>query len=292
MCDDLMYNLEKSQVNGGQTMQLPVLTPELAARIEQADLDVMQGRLVAAQKREGNPLNIEIRRFGNATALLTPGIPIIDFNKVLCFGPDEMPLLDEIINFYEQHGMEEFGITIIPSRTSPELLAAMVERGMYQYGFHTAFYGLPEWEPAEANPHVVVREIKEEEIPTFAELFVKSFNVPPHLLASETENLRGLYGQPEWRMYLAFVEEQAAGFALMQIREEVACLALAGTLEEWRGRGVQTALLERRLVDAKEAGCGLLVSQASYGSASARNMQKVGLQVAFTQAEWKWKKTL
>jgi len=273
-------------------MQLPVLTPQLADRIERADLDVMEGRLLAAQRREGNPLNIEIRRFGNATALLTPGIPIIDFNKVLCFGPDEMPLLDEIIEFYDQHGMKEFGIAIIPSRTSPELLLAMAERGMYQYGFHTAFYGLPEWQAAEPNPHVTVRELTEEEIPTFAELFVKSFKVPPGGFTGETENLRGLYGDPEWRMYLAFVEEQAAGFALMQMREGVACMALAGTLEEWRGRGTQTALLERRLRDAREAGCHLVVAQASYGSASARNMQKVGLQVAFTQAEWKWKKNL
>jgi GNAT superfamily N-acetyltransferase len=271
---------------------VPVLTHELANRIEQADLDTMQGRLEACLKREGNPVGVEIRKFGSATALYARDIPIIAFNKVMNFGPDNLEHLDEMIAYFAEKKMP-FGIDVIPSRTSPEVFAALHERGFYQYSFHTALYGVPHTErPANIAPNVTVRPMREEELELSDPVFARAMELPPEAMLRMAENNRGLYESPDWRLYLALVDDTPAGFAWMILRDGVAAFALAGTLPEYRGRGIQAALIHQRMVDAAEAGCELVVAQASFGSVSLRNLQKFGLQVAYTKSEWQCKENL
>jgi hypothetical protein len=46
----------------------PVMTQALARQIEQVDIDYTTSRLSGMQRNEGNPVGIEIREFGGATA--------------------------------------------------------------------------------------------------------------------------------------------------------------------------------------------------------------------------------
>jgi len=63
-------------------------------------------------------------------------------------------------------------------------------------------------------------------------------------------------------------------------------MANALTAPAFRGRGCQTALLHRRIQDAAGAGCDLLVSQCSPGTASERNQLRAGFRAAGTKAWW------
>jgi hypothetical protein len=56
--------------------QFPVITQELAHRIEQVDIDYTLSRLGGMQAAAGNPLAIEIKPFGRATAFLIEAWPI------------------------------------------------------------------------------------------------------------------------------------------------------------------------------------------------------------------------
>lgn len=64
----------------------------------------------------------------------------------------------------------------------------------------------------------------------------------------------------------------------------------AATLPVFRRRGIQTALLERRLVDARAAKCKLTVVTTQPGSKSQANSQRRGFQLLYTRAilirEW------
>ena len=53
-----------------------------------------------------------------------------------------------------------------------------------------------------------------------------------------------------------------------------------------RQRGVHTALLRHRLRLAAQAGAELVISGAAYGSASHRNQQRLGLQLAYVESTW------
>jgi hypothetical protein len=63
-------------------------------------------------------------------------------------------------------------------------------------------------------------------------------------------------------------------------------LAAAATLPAFHGRGAQTALIHRRLADAAAAGCTLLAVEATPGSQSERNLERIGLRLAYTRVVW------
>lgn len=78
-----------------------------------------------------------------------------------------------------------------------------------------------------------------------------------------------------------------AGGGSMAIVDGMALLFGAATLPEFRGRGVQTALLRRRLEMAREAGaaCGLVIIQSRPGIPSERNIVRAGFRLAYTRPQ-------
>jgi GNAT superfamily N-acetyltransferase len=85
--------------------------------------------------------------------------------------------------------------------------------------------------------------------------------------------------------FLARVNGQPAGGAAGAIMHDAGIAALFGTatLPEFRGRGVQTALINRRLWEAAQKGCEYAVVSTLPGSASQRNMERRGFRVAYTK---------
>ncbi len=82
--------------------------------------------------------------------------------------------------------------------------------------------------------------------------------------------------------YLAEVDGAAAGGGSLAIHDGIATCFGDATLPEFRGRGVQSALLRHRLARGAEAGCDLAASGAAPGSGSQRNMERLGFRVAYT----------
>jgi len=58
----------------------------------------------------------------------------------------------------------------------------------------------------------------------------------------------------------------------------------AGTLNAYRGRGLQTAMLQRRMQAAAEAGCEYAVIITQGGTTSQRNAERLGFRVAYSKA--------
>jgi predicted GNAT family acetyltransferase len=58
----------------------------------------------------------------------------------------------------------------------------------------------------------------------------------------------------------------------------------AGTLADYRGRGLQTALLRARMQAAVEAGCDFAVVVTQGGTTSQRNAERLGFRVAYSKA--------
>ena len=57
----------------------------------------------------------------------------------------------------------------------------------------------------------------------------------------------------------------------------------AGTLPEFRGRGIQTALTQERLRIVQQAGCDLAVTLTMPGTTSQRNVERAGFRTAYTK---------
>lgn len=85
--------------------------------------------------------------------------------------------------------------------------------------------------------------------------------------------------------FAASVEGRAAacGAGLAIPEHRVFAMCGAGTAMEYRGRGLQTALLHARLKAAAEAGCEFAVVVTNGGSASQRNCERLGFSVAYSK---------
>lgn len=57
----------------------------------------------------------------------------------------------------------------------------------------------------------------------------------------------------------------------------------AATLEEFRGRGIQSAFMQERLRLAQQAGCDLAITLTMPGTTSQRNVERAGFRVAYTK---------
>jgi ribosomal protein S18 acetylase RimI-like enzyme len=75
----------------------------------------------------------------------------------------------------------------------------------------------------------------------------------------------------------------ACGTGLVIPEHRVFALCGAGTLAEYRGRGLQTALLRARMAAALEAGCEYAVVVTNGGTTSQRNAERLGFRVAYSK---------
>ena len=117
---------------------------------------------------------------------------------------------------------------------------------------------------------------------TVSEGFADKFPVSQELL----EVMKMFASGPKTECYLARVDGKIAGGGTLALHDGVAGLFGASTLPVARRRGVQTALLQRRLARASQAGSDLAVSLAQPGSISQRNIVRQGFQVLYTRVKF------
>src|SRR5204862_3366551 len=75
----------------------------------------------------------------------------------------------------------------------------------------------------------------------------------------------------------------ACGTGLVIPEHKVFALCGAGTLAEFRGRGLQTALLRARMAAALKAGCEFAVVVTQGGTTSQRNAERLGFRVRYSK---------
>jgi GNAT superfamily N-acetyltransferase len=103
------------------------------------------------------------------------------------------------------------------------------------------------------------------------------------------EPFRGLiapfYQMERGLAFVATVEGKMVACGTGQVIPEYRVFALcgAGTLAEFRGRGLQTALLRARMQAAVAAGCEYAVVVTQGGTTSQRNAERLGFRVAYSK---------
>jgi GNAT superfamily N-acetyltransferase len=248
----------------------PILTHDLAERLEMALAEAAAARLAGVAALEGNPLGIETRTFGHVAAARVKNnlahYHYFSGPRGLRAGDDQ--LVAPIVDWYEEASLH---VRLAPMFVDEALLRALAAAGLRQTSFMSTMYGL-------IRPgHIGDIEIREDR------------TAMSHLWTTAPLEQRLMQAEFEqgWRCYVAILDGQPVAYgALYTATNRVAVCAAAATREQFRGRGCQTALLNWRLRVAAEHGCELAAIQASPGSGSQRNMQRLGLQLAWTGVTW------
>lgn len=228
-------------------------------------------------------LRIDCRRIGTATAVMAGAVDILALNRVTAMGldgPVGEDVIDTVIAAYAAAGVPRFFVQVPPD-AHPGLTATLERRGFTRYN---------EWVKLSrgVRPHAGSRcDLRVEAIDgrragEFADVFVSGFEWPRRLAPW----LAALVGRPGWRHYLATDNGRGVATAAMRVDGDTAWIDFASTLPSRRGQGAQSALLERRVRDAAEAGVRTLVVEAGDGSASMRNLLRAGFRVEYRRANY------
>lgn len=119
----------------------------------------------------------------------------------------------------------------------------------------------------------------------WAALVAAAFAAPDPPSPAEVRLGRSAAVNPDSQLFTAYVNGEPAGVGELFIGDGIGLLTADATMPAFRRLGVQSSLQRARLEAARDAGCTLAMSEAMPGSASQRNMERLGFRIVYTRVE-------
>jgi GNAT superfamily N-acetyltransferase len=231
---------------------------------------------------------VELREFGAIQTTLTRDLPQVPILNLVLGAPEAgEPDLEHALAWAEEHAVSPC-VPLTPGLPgSPQAEAWLQGRG-FEPGYAWMKFVRDSHAPRFPEPTgLEVVELRAADEEPFGAIAAVGFGMP----AWAADFFAHLPGREGWRCYVARVEGKAQACAATLIEDGIAEFGIAATLEEARGRGCQTALLRRRIVDAAEAGCHTLFVETGERvpdrpSGSYRNILKAGFEEAYLRPNW------
>jgi len=266
-------------------MEYPVLNLELARRIEIAEAQAAAMCAEQMKLLEPGSAGVVEQIAGGYAVYCGPNSPVTQAVGIGLAGPVSAEEFDRLEEFYFSR-QEPVRVETCP------LADASVLEHYGQRGYRVTEYSnvlvrpVSETQASRPPAPVEVRRAGREELDlwtlTVAQGFSENFPVTEEIL-----NVMKMFALGEdTECYLARIDGRVVGGATLALRGNIAGLFGASTLPEFRRRGVQSALLRRRLERAAEANCELAVSLTQPGSASQQNMTRNGFQTLYTRVKF------
>lgn len=126
-------------------------------------------------------------------------------------------------------------------------------------------------------------EVGDDEVGRWSQVVLDGFGYRPGPQRDRVAHWNTMMaGLDEAVLLLARIDGEPVGASNLLVHGEVASLGGTATLAARRRLGVQRALLTARLAEARARGCRLAVVTADPGGASARNIERHGFRLAYT----------
>lgn len=262
---------------------------EAARLAERLDAEVAYQLAADAPATLAAAHGIGVTRLGEGVVTWARELDVLAHNRALGFGlerPLDGATLEAIEAQFVAAGAPRFMLQVSPvaqPETLPELLAA---RG---FTLHNRWVKLsrPTADPPSAPTTLTVESIGPEHADAWSHVLVTGFGLPEGLAPLWATRV----GRPGWTHYLAYDGDTPAAGAALYVQEGVAWLGGMATLETFRGRGAQGALIARRLRDAAGHGCDVAVTETAEPTGtrdapSWRNMKRFGFEELYRRPNW------
>ena len=256
----------------------------LGRRLEMAS--AMSGKKCAEGAQRLHPeLNAAAEEIAGGIAVYA-GVdsPVTQALGVGLHGNVDDPELDRLENFFRSRGAAT-AIELCPLAGLP-LYELLAKREYRLVEVSNVFFR--ELAPADefpSLPGVVVREVGPDNAKLFIDTVAKGFAEVAPITPALLEVMDGFVHSEGHHVFLAYVDGTAAGGGSAFTFDGVAGMFGASTLPEFRGRGVQQALLAARLGWAARHGCDLAKGITLPGSVSHRNHERFGFRVFYTRTK-------
>ena len=265
----------------------PGIVPSIESvrRTVAAELAYTMSRMQVLESLPGNPVGIAYRPLGHgAVALMARHFPNPSFSTVVGLNREHAGTMATVLAAYREHGSKP-RFEIVPGLDDGTLARELAGLGLVPCGpFHTSMIGTARPEPA---PDPRVEQVTDDTaMEAFLDAYVAGWGIAAAQHAQFKANVRPWRHRPDWTLYLGRVEGAPAAAAIVYIKDGVAYLADAATAPAFRGRGLQSALLRRRMATAAARGVDFVCSGAEFLSGSQRNMARAGLRLQFVRTYW------
>lgn len=207
-------------------------------------------------------------------------------------GPVSGEELDRLVEFYVSRGVEP-RLELCPF-VHESLVRGLAQRGFVLRDFENVLVrelsadedlraALPRGWPAGLELELI-DPTDQGRVITFVDVascgFGKNGGPVPETLI---EICRRLTTRPGIYSFLALVDGEPAGGGQLGVSDEAASLFGTSVVPEFRRRGVQAALIVRRLEQARDVGCELVTIHSRPGIATERNSARLGFYLAYTK---------
>jgi len=191
--------------------------------------------------------------------------------------------IEGLADFYRSLGAE-WEVAVGPNCHS-EALATLLGLGAKPSGFENEYIlALPRlfFDRPMTDARIEVQEVATRDMDVWCETLIHGLaESEPDLNLIELVELLACVGG--CRRFMATWEGRPVGACSMFAFDDLAYLAGMVTLPGYRGRGVQTSMIEHRLRVAQSQGAKLALVTASPGTSSERNILHAGFRLAYTR---------
>jgi GNAT superfamily N-acetyltransferase len=225
--------------------------------------------------------------FGDCYVTIDPDRqgPLASFNQnrvYLCgaeagMGPDS---IGRLIELFRAEAVRRFFVWLSPG-PDMEAMRGWLEADGLSRVRHTGYPTLCRIQrsPVQFNTDLEVREVSTVDIELAREQLGETL-WPGYAMSA---------GQDGFFHYMAFDGGRPVAVAALCVFEDVGYLMAASTAEPYRKRGAQQALIARRIAQAEQLGCAMLVSETLYMlEHSFRNLQRAGFQETYEKEVYEW----
>jgi hypothetical protein len=259
-----------------------IFEPPLIRRIESSAAAVTMATAAAFVDRTGGGPARAVAYAGGALAAFGPGRYV---NRAVgaSLGDLADEELDELESFFAAAGVPPS--LEVASWAPAALLARLATRGYVVSWFRNVYVAALEDRARPVHPAMTVAAVTDDTIEEWlAVLRVGNEMTTPATAAISDEWAHASRGVAGSTHFLAYLDGTAAGCGSVIPDSGIGWLGGAATVPVYRRRGVQGALVRRRMMTASASGCDLAVVTAVPSGDSARNLARLGFTLAYCQA--------
>jgi ribosomal protein S18 acetylase RimI-like enzyme len=249
------------------------------------DVDIAYtiSRMKVLERLPGNPIGINYRWVDETAVALMARLP--SFARVVGLRAGHEGHIEPLVHWYRQHGIKP-RFELIPGHYTAALGRELHRFEFFQSGFHVSLIGEPGRVDGVSDPATIEQVASAEAMEGYLDAYVAGWEIDEEDQAQFKSSVRPWLDQAGWSLYVGRVDGEVAAAATLYLKDGVGYLADATTKPAFRRRGLQSALLCRRIHDAGAAGAQVVFSGAAPLSSSHRNMERIGLRTQFVRSLW------
>ena len=261
----------------------------VAREIELHEAKAWAACVEAAAQADGNPLGASV---DESPGIAVPALAAVDaglFNRVIGLGvraPADDAVIEAVLASYARRGQTDIVVEATPAGRPDDLRERLAAHGLVDTGYRQAkTWQAPALYDGPGMDDVI--RLDPDDADEFAQVNMLAWRVPAFLAVWFAATLFA----DDFRHFGVKVGGRLVSTGAMYVSDGMAWLGFGATLPEHRGRGMQTALLARRVHEAATLDCHIVHSDTAASSAEARspslaNMLEVGFQHVYDKEWW------